>query len=71
MSKYKVIKLRYCLYLEIQSVSQGDVATSSNVAYHTYLKKGSQYIEVEPNVAYETVITNSCTQNENMYMESH
>ncbi len=70
MSKYKVIKLRYCLYLEIQSASQGDVATSLNVAYHTYLKKKSQYIEVEPNVAYETV-TNSCTQNESVYMELH
>ncbi len=38
----------------------------SNVAYHTYLKKGSEHIEVEPNVAYETVITNSCTQNESI-----
>ncbi len=61
-----MIKLRYCLYLENLSASQGDVATSSNVAYHTYLKKGSEHIEAEPNVAYKTVITNSCTQNESI-----
>ncbi len=66
-----MIKLRYCLYLENLSASQGDVATSSNVAYHTHLKKGSEGIETEPNVAYETVTTNSCTQNETMYMELH
>ncbi len=61
-----MIKLRYCLYLENLSASQGDVATSSNWHITHISKKGSEHIEVEPNVAYETVTTNSCTQNESI-----
>ncbi len=57
--------------LENLSVNQGIAVylTSSNAAYHSIIKKKSEPIEAEQNVAYETTVTTEPETQQNVAYE--